>query len=128
MGERNLMWLSIISGVKELGSIWLKSRKAKAEAEIAFQNKLAQTEADWDVVAQQQAQYSWKDELITIIWYSPLVVAWFEPEKAMEWVEWVSKLPYFYQFGMFGIMAASFGLRWYFKQQSFRVSKGKADK
>ena len=119
------MWLSIISGVKELGSIWLKSRKAKAEAEIAFQNKLAQTEADWDVVAQQQAQYSWKDELITIIWYSPLVVAWFEPEKAMEWVEWVSKLPYFYQFGMFGIMAASFGLRWYFKQQSFKV---KADK
>jgi hypothetical protein len=122
------MWLSIIGGIKELGSLWLKGRKAKAEAEIAFRNKLAQTEADWDNIAQQQAQYSWKDEFITIIWFSPMVVAWFDPERASEWVTWVSKLPYFYQFGMFGIIAASFGLRWYFKQQSFTISKEKAQK
>ena len=117
------MIASIISGIKELGSLWLSTKKAKAEAEIAFRHNLAQTEADWDTVAQQQAQYSWKDELITIIWFSPLIVAWFEPERANLWVDWVANLPYFYQFGIFGIMAASFGLRWYFKQQSFNVSK-----
>ena len=122
------MWLSVIGGIKELGSLWLKSKKAKAEAEIAFRMKLAQTEADWDVIAQQQAQYSWKDELITVIWFAPLVVVWFEPERATAWVQWVAELPYFYQFGMFGIMAASFGLRWYFKQQSFKISKTKAEK
>ena len=121
------MWLSIISGIKTLGSLWLKQKQAKAEAEIAFRQQLAKTEADWDVIAQQQAQYSWKDEAITIIWYSPLVVAWFEPERAQSWVDWVAQLPYFYQFGMFGIMAASFGLRWYFKQQNFKVSSKKAD-
>lgn len=121
------MWLSIFSGLKTLCSLWLKQKQAKAEAEIAFRMKLAQAEADWDVIAQQQAQYSWKDELITIVWFSPLVMAWFEPERASAWVTWVAELPYFYQFGMFGIMAASFGLRWYFKQQSFKVSKEKAN-
>jgi hypothetical protein len=120
------MWLSILNGVKTLGSLWLRQKQAKAEAEINFRHKLAEIEADWDVVAQQQAQYSWKDELITIIWFAPLVVAWFEPERAGQWVNWVGELPYFYQFGMFGIMAASFGLRWYFKQQSFKISDKKA--
>ncbi len=120
------MWISLISGVKELGSLWLKSKKAKAEAEIALRMRLAQAEADWDIIAQQQAQYSWKDELITVIWFSPLVVAWFEPERATAWVQWVAQLPYFYQFGMFGIIAASFGLRWYFKKQQFTVPKKKA--
>jgi hypothetical protein len=119
------MWVAVISAVKELGSLWMMKKKAKAEAEITFQNNIAQHAADWDTVAQQQAQYSWKDELITVIWFSPLIVAWFEPERATEWVDWVGKLPYFYQFGIFGIMAASFGLRWYFKQQSFKITKEK---
>lgn len=119
------MSIPIIDGVVALAKLWFSTKKAKAEAEIAFRNKLAQAEADWDTVAQQQAQYSWKDELITVIWFSPLVVAWFEPERAQAWVDWVARLPYFYQFGMFGIMAASFGLRWYFKQQNFKVSGSK---
>lgn len=121
-----MIWSSIVLGIKELGALWLKKKKATAEAEIAFRNSLAKSEADWDVIAQQQAQYSWKDELITLIWFAPLVVAWFEPEEATRWVEWVSKLPYFYQFGMFGIMAASFGLRWYFKRENFKLTKERA--
>lgn len=116
------MWLSIISGIKILGSLWLKQKEAEANAKIAFRNRLAESEASWDLVAQQQAQYSWKDELITVIWFSPLIIVWFEPERADQWVKWVSELPYFYQFGIFGIMSASFGLRWYFKQQSFKLN------
>lgn len=115
------MWGAIIGGIKELGSLWLKTKKAKAESQIAYNQQLAKTEADWDTYALQQAQYSWKDELIMMIWYAPLVVAWFEPERADKWVAWVADLPLFYQVGMFGIMAASFGLRWYFKQQNFKL-------
>jgi len=121
------MWASILLGLKEIGSLWLKTKRAKAVAEIKFRQQLAQAEADWDIVAQQQAQYSWKDELITVIWFSPMIVAWFDIERAMQWVTWVGQLPYFYQFGMFGIMAASFGLRWYFKQQSFTITKDKKE-
>lgn len=121
------MWTAIVSGVTSLVTTYFKTKQAKAEAEIALHQKLAQAEADWDLVAQQQAQYSWKDEFITAVWFSPLVVAWFYPEEAMAWVEFVSSLPYYYQFVMFGIVAASFGLRWYFKQQGFKIKRDLPD-
>lgn len=122
------MWTAIVSGLSTLVKSWfdLKASKNKAEAEKAL--AMAKTEADWDVMALEQAKHSWKDEFITLVWFAPLVVAWFEPEKAMEWVLFVSRLPVFYQFGMFGIIAASFGLRWYFKQQGFNVAHQKGSK
>ncbi len=119
------MWQALGIALKELGALWLKQRRAKAYAEISFQKQLAQAEADWDMVALQQSQYSWKDELIAIVWYSPLIVAWFDIQRANDWVAWVSELPLFYQVGMFGIMAAAFGLRWYFKREDFKVMRGK---
>lgn len=115
------MWGSVISAVGGLLNSWLDSKKAKHKAEAALHMQLAQTEADWDIVAQRQAQYSWKDEFITTIWFAPLIMAWFDAERASEWVAFVGELPYWYQFGMFGIIAASFGLRWYFKQQGFKI-------
>ena len=104
---------------------WFDTKKAKHEAEIAFQHQLAKNEATWDLIALRMSQFSIKDELITIIWFAPLVVAWFEPEAAMDWVTFVSELPLFYQIAMFGIIAASFGLRWFFKEQGLKITKGK---
>lgn len=121
------MWGTVISAIGGLFKSWLETKKAKHEAEIQMHMQLAKAEADWDLVAQRQAQYSWKDEFITFVWFAPLIVAWFEPEKAKQWVLFVSELPYWYQFGMFGIIAASFGLRWYFKQQGFKID-GKHEK
>lgn len=115
------MWQLITSAVSSIFTSWVDLKKSKNEAEAARFMRMAEIEADWDLEAQRQAQYSWKDELITIVWLAPLVVAWKYPEKAEAWVDFVSKLPYWYQFGLFGIMAASFGLRWYFKQQNFKV-------
>lgn len=117
------MWSLVFSGVTELFKSWVDLKKSKNESEAAFNRNLAQTEADWDLQAQKQAQYSWKDEFITLVWFSPLVVAWFYPERAKAWVDFIGSLPYFYQFIMFGIVAASFGLRWYFKQQNFKITK-----
>lgn len=117
------MWSAVISGLSSLVKSWfdLKSAKNKAEAERAM--ALAKVEADWDIIALEQAKHSWKDEFITLVWFAPLIVAWFEQEKAMEWIRFVQQLPLFYQIGLFGIIAASFGLRWYFKQQGFNVAK-----
>lgn len=117
------MWPTIIGGLKSLAESWFETRKAKQEAEVSFQKQLANAEASWDIVALRMSQFSLKDEFITIIWYAPLVVAWFNPDKAMEWVTFVSQLPVFYQVGMFGIMSASFGLRWYFKRNGILVSR-----
>ncbi len=117
------MWSVIASSIVSIFNGWVQTKKAKQEAEAAYHLSLAKGEQDWDLEAQKAARYSWKDELITIIWFAPLIVAWFDPDKAMKWVDFVSELPYFYQFGMFGIIAASFGLRWYFKEQRFKVKE-----
>ena len=117
------MWAIVTKGLFDLIGSWFETKQAKQKAEVAMHMQLANQEADWDLVAQRQAQYSWKDELITLVWFSPLVIAWFDPDRALAWVEFVGKLPYWYQFGMFGIMSATFGLRWYFKQQAFKVRK-----
>jgi len=117
------MWSIVLGGIGEIAKSWFNLKKAKNEAEATYHMQLAKGEQDWDIEAQKAARYSWKDEFITIIWFAPLIVAWFEPEKALMWVNFVTELPYWYQFGMFGIIAASFGLRWYFKQQTFKINK-----
>jgi hypothetical protein len=51
------------------------------------------------------------------------MLAWIPDYRAgiMEWVGFVEALPLWYQILIFGITAASFGLRWFFKQQNFKV-------
>jgi len=124
------MWSAIISGVSTIFNGWIDVKKKKQEAEAAYHMAVVKGEQDWDIEAMKAARYSWKDELITIIWYSPLIVGWYDRDNkslqtAEEWIEFVSLLPYWWQFGAFGIMAASFGLRWYFKQQNFVVAGNK---
>ena len=115
------MWTAITSAIGGIFGSWVDLKKAKYEAESSRFRQLAQIEGDWDQEALRQSQYSWKDELITLIWFAPLVVAWFDQPTAMGWIAFVTKLPTWYQIGMFGIISASFGLRWFFKQQNFKV-------
>lgn len=119
--------MNLLTAITGLFGSWIDSKKERYKAEAARLMKLAEAEADWDLEAQRQAQFSWKDEFITFVWFSPLVMGWFDQERAGDWVKFVSGLPLWYQFGMFGIIAASFGLRWYFKQQNFKVMKPDAD-
>ena len=111
------MWGAIVNAVGSIFGGWVDLKKAKYKSEEARFMAQAQAEADWDQEALRQAQYSWKDELITIIIFAPLIVAWFDAEKAGAWVEFVGKMPLWYQLIMTGIVAASFGLRWLFKNK-----------
>lgn len=133
------MWSIVATGIAEVFKGWFEVKKSKQEAEKAENLAVINGELDWDIQAQKAAKHSWKDEMITIIWYSPLYIGWFRQDMitladgtvdgswrmvgADEWVKFVGELPYWWQFGAFGIMAASFGLRWYFKQQNFKVPK-----
>lgn len=116
------MWGMIVNGISGIFTSWIDLKKSNNEAEAAYNRQALTGEQDWDLEAQKQARYSWKDEFITIIWFAPLIAAWFDEERALRWVQFVQELPMWYQFGMFGIIAASFGLRWYFKQQGFKVN------
>lgn len=121
------MWTAITSAIGGIFGGWVDLKKAKYKAEENRYLATQKAEADYDLEAMRQAQHSWKDELITMVWYSPLLVGWFDEEKAMAWVKFVTDLPVWWQFGAFGIMAASFGLRWYFKQQNFKVASPRND-
>lgn len=119
------MWSIVIGGIVELTKGWFEVRKSKQQAEAAYNQQALQGEIDYDLEAMKASRYSWKDEIITAIWFAPLVVGWFDTERALAWIQFVAEMPMWYQFGMFGIMAATFGLRWYFKEQNFKIAKGK---
>ena len=117
------MITAIVTAVTSLFSTWVGAKTKRMEAEARRAEMLAEKEADWDLEIARQMQYSWKDEFITGVWFAPMVVAWFYPERAEEWLTFVGGMPYWYQVVMFGIVAASFGLRWFFKQQGIKVVK-----
>ncbi len=111
------MWATIVQAVGGIFGSWVDLKKSKYGAETARYQAQAKIEGDWDQEALRQSQYSWKDELITLVIFAPLIVAWFDEVKAMAWVKFVSELPVWYQVIMTGIVAASFGLRWLFKNK-----------
>lgn len=111
------MWTAITQAIGGIFSGWVDLKKAKYKSEEARFMAQAKAEADWDQTALTQAQYSWKDEFILVVIYSPLIVAWFDPQRAQAWVDWVTQLPTWYQLFMAGILCASYGLRWFFKNK-----------
>ena len=115
------MWAAIVSGISSIWSGWVKVKVSKQEAEARRAEQHQKIEGDWDTTALRMSETSWKDEFLTVIIFSPLVVAWFDQERAMAWVQFVQELPMFYQIFMAGIICASFGLRWFFKQQGFKI-------
>ena len=52
---------------------------------------------------------SWTDEVIVVVWFSPLLVAWFNEQAAMNWITAVFANGE-YSALLIGITAAVFGL------------------
>lgn len=128
MGQEESEMIPIISGLIAAVNKWQEGRtkikEAKISAKVAKYDaqaqryyKLLDAETNWDLEALRQSQYSLKDELITVIIFSPLVVAWFDPARAKAWLDFVVNVPLWYQIVMGGIIAAAFGLRWYFTKK-----------
>ena len=95
---------------------------AKYEAQAARWKQAASSESSWDMKALEQSQYSWKDEVIMIIWLIPFImlfIPYLQP-YAVKGFAALSDVPYGYWLVVFGIVAQAFGLRWLFK--------GKVDK
>lgn len=97
-------------------------REAQANAEIARLEREAKVEADWDVEAMRAARHSWKDEWFTILLSAPFVAVFgavfFFPEGIpllQEAFAILASLPLWYQASFMGAIAASFGLRWWFR-------------
>lgn len=109
----------------------LEIEKIKAEASVEVARSLAQTEAEYDNLAQRQMQFSWKDEYLTIVFTAPFIVSFaapfiqvssgvdLAPAIAEAWRQ-VALAPPWYQATVIGIISATFGLRWLFKNMALK--------
>ena len=59
---------------------------------------------------QESMQRTWTDEFITVVWFSPLLVAWVEPDRATAWIDAVLGQNPEYVAIVASITAAVFGL------------------
>jgi len=110
---------------------------AKYEAEATRFRMQAQIEADWDMEAMRQSQYSWKDEWLTLILSIPYIMSFvvpfiepFIPGVTQHYKEaWLllDQTPTWYQVSFLGIVAASFGLRWWFTNQKIGIVSQKVE-
>ena len=96
------------------------SKKAKAEqkltkikAETELLNKQISGEVEWDIQAIKQAESSWKDEYLTILFSIPLLLC-FIPFTVV-YVERgflaLSQTPDWYKYTLGVIVSASFGIK-----------------
>lgn len=65
--------------VAELGKMWMSNRRAKSDAKIAIQNRIATGDIDYNTAAQKAGEASWKDEWLTL-WTTGVVTALFFPQ------------------------------------------------
>lgn len=102
----------------------VRIKEAKINAEVARYNAQAeiakqvqQQEGDWDIEALKASQNSWKDEWLTLLLSFPFIGAFIPvvQDYVLIGFKYLDSTPGWYQMSFLGIVAASFGLRWWFK-------------
>ena len=68
------MWTSRQERKSRIAEAKTKAEETKYEAEGKRALKEADSEQTWDITALKGSQNSWKDELITILWFTPFVM------------------------------------------------------
>lgn len=115
------MWGVIVGGLTQLASGWFENKKLEQAAKHERRMTEAKAECDYDTQAQKNMQTSIKDEYLLLIFTAPLILGYFDEVRAMRWVKFVGELPLWYQIILFGMVAATFGLRWWFKDKSAKL-------
>jgi len=99
----------------------LERIRAEGEREAAM--ALAETEAQYDNIAQRNMKTTWKDEYLVLVFTAPMIVSFLIPFIHVFWgidltpqlrQSWalISSAPAWYQYTVWGIVIATFGLRW----------------
>ena len=132
--------IPIIDGLVKLGAAWMDGKNAEAQAKTAANLIKIQSEADivkakaisatrlaeqgqaqdydLDRIAMEQMSKSWKDELVLVIFLTPMVMAFvpgFE-QYALGGFEIIDKMPEWYRYVIMGMVIVIYGLRGMAKQ------------
>lgn len=113
------MWKLLIEPATGLIQNWFKNRADKARATHYRELRKINGEIDLDTASAEDMQHSWKDEWLTIVFTVPMVVVFYgaiidDPsiiDRITLAVHTITQLPDWYVNIMYGIVAASFGLR-----------------
>ena len=103
----------IIEAVGGLGTQYLKNRAEVKQATHERKVQVIKGEQTWEEQAMKNAQTSWKDEWLTLLFSIPLIGA-FIPSlvpHVQAGFEALATMPDWYQYTLSVIVAASFGVR-----------------
>lgn len=117
---------TVVSALSGVAGKYMEGRqiKAKAKAEIEaarVKAKISQierqaaSEADYDMEALRQTQYSWKDEVALVVILAPFIgsfLPWTQEAVAKGWVHLNTHAPEWYSYTFMAAIAASMGIRW----------------
>lgn len=115
---------TIFSPISSMVNTWQNNRakkqarkdkiaEAQTDAQCTIITKQASGDVDYDIEAQRQMQYSWKDEYLVIIMSLPFIASFIPKIQDYVAVGWtyISAAPDWYQWAFLGIISATFGLR-----------------
>ena len=104
-------------GFQEKQKAKTKVEVSKAEAEAQVYLSKATHENEWDLQAMRNAETSWKDEFLLILFAIPFVMAFIPQTQpyVVAGFEILQDLPEWYQYSLGVMVAASFGVRKFMK-------------
>ena len=103
----------------DLAKDWLQRRADKTQAKHERELRRINGEIDLDNTSASDMKHSLKDEWLTLVFTTPLVVVFYGSivndaeiiNRMIEGITVISGLPEWYTYTIMGIVAASFGLR-----------------
>ena len=118
------MWTALIGPVAELAGTFLKGKvdkqKAKSTVEIAqaeakaeVMKSAAMHDSKWELIMAEATKNSWKDELVTIVFLIPCILAFIPgmEDIVKSGFERLNELPEWYQYLLFLTCSAALGIR-----------------
>jgi len=108
----------------ELNKIEFQAKVAKANAVLELSRQGKQMDYDLDKIAMQNMQKSWKDELVLIVFLSPMIMAFFPAtaNHALAGFAIIAKMPEWYVAIIIGMVVVIYGLRGLLKAYLTRQS------
>lgn len=114
-----MIWGALLSGAVDLAKDFIQGKVEESKIKRDIKLEKMANDADWEKTAVSGMAGSWKDEWFTIVLSAPLLFIgygiWVDDPSVIERVKYgfqtLQELPEFYQYLLYTVVGASFGLK-----------------